>query len=77
MSETSGQKLDWENCQIIGINKEPAHCSILPHENLNSALKNPNKSTYFISLNGNWKFNWVKKPANRPKTFFQKDLNLE
>jgi len=29
------------------------------------------KSDYFLSLNGNWKFNWVQDPRKRPADFFQ------
>ncbi len=31
----------------------------------------PAKSKYFQSLNGNWKFKWVDKPANRPLGFWK------
>ena len=30
----------------------------------------PENSEYWLSLNGTWKFNWVKHPDLRPKTFF-------
>ena len=28
------------------------------------------------SLNGKWKFHWVKNPAARPKDFFEKDFDV-
>jgi beta-galactosidase len=33
------------------------------------------KSQYFQSLNGIWKFNWVKNPQKRPLDFFKTDFN--
>jgi len=30
----------------------------------------PKNSPYWLSLNGIWKFNWVKTPDKRPKNFF-------
>ncbi len=58
---------DWENCQIFGINKEPAHCTMQVFGNAQNALANQ----YYKSLNGNWKFNWVPRPAERPVDFYK------
>ena len=68
-------KNDWENARIIGQNKEPAHNTLIPFNNLNSALKSYEDSKNYQSLNGNWKFNWVKKPADRPINFFEVDFD--
>lgn len=74
MNENQNQKFEWENSEIIGINKEVAHCTLLPHIKLKTILETSSKSPFFISLNGNWKFNWVKKPADRPKDFYKMDF---
>ena len=69
------KKNDWENSEIFSKNKEPAHCTLIPFSNLENALAiSFNKSRYYQSLNGDWKFNWVKKPAKRPKEFYKKDF---
>ncbi len=34
------------------------------------------KSKWVKSLNGKWKFNWVQKPADRPKGFFKNDYDV-
>ncbi|MHA1729646.1 MAG: glycoside hydrolase family 2 TIM barrel-domain containing protein [Promethearchaeota archaeon] len=68
--------VDWENSEVIGKNKEPSHCTSIPYPNVESTLKNE-KSPYFKSLSGKWKFNWVKKPDNRPKNFYKIDYNAE
>ena len=35
----------------------------------------PSKSANFKSLNGEWKFKWVDKPADRPKGFWKQDYD--
>ncbi|MHA2398824.1 MAG: sugar-binding domain-containing protein, partial [Promethearchaeota archaeon] len=63
---------DWENPEIIGQNKELAHNTLIPYQNIKSALKGEaDKSIFYKTLNGNWKFNWVRKPEDRPKDFFK------
>lgn len=69
---------DWENPAVVGRNKEPAHCTYLPFSDIKTALKNAaNRSPFFKSLNGTWKFSWVKKPADRPVDFYKEcyDVN--
>ncbi len=66
---------DWENPKIIGRNKEIAHNTLIPFGDLKSALKGRNNSPFFRSLNGLWKFNWVKKPADRPIKFYNVDFD--
>ncbi|MCP5107761.1 MAG: beta-galactosidase, partial [bacterium] len=62
---------DWENPKMFGQNKEPAHASLIPYEDHKQAIRNdPKRSPYYLSLNGTWKFHWVRKPADRPKDFF-------
>jgi len=51
---------DWENEDVIGINKEPAHCTLVPYADVQAALKGDRKASQFYkTLNGDWKFNWV------------------
>ena len=38
-----------------------------------SALTDKEASRRFLSLNGDWKFNWVKDPKQRPTTFLHDD----
>ena len=68
---------DWENCDIIGINKEPPHNTLLVYNNIEEASKDTNESSCFISLNGLWKFHWVKRPADRPSEFYKIDYNVD
>jgi beta-galactosidase len=71
-SQAGRQVPDWENPRVLGINKEPAHATLAPYPDLESALQSDSRSSPFVlSLNGSWKFNWVRTPAERPKDFFQ------
>ncbi|MBD3229266.1 MAG: beta-galactosidase, partial [Candidatus Lokiarchaeota archaeon] len=69
-------KFDWENCKVIGINKEKYHNTLIPYPDMESASKNREKSPYYIDLNGSWKFNWVKKPSDRPMNFYEEDYDV-
>ncbi len=70
-------KIDWENSEMIAQNKEPPHCTLIPYPTRETALKGlVEESEYYISLNGRWKFNWVKKPADRPIDFWKPDYDV-
>ena len=77
MNEKSNQMPDWENPTIFSIGKEKAHSTLTPFENFNEALGNREDSKYFKNLNGNWKFNWVKTPVERPKEFYKEDFLVD
>ena len=52
-----------ENPEILGINKEAAHATLMPYANITEAIvANRHASTFCRSLNGIWKFNWVSWP---------------
>ena len=68
---------DWENPQVIGINKEKPRASYFAYRSLKNALKNSKEnSEYYINLNGTWKFNWVRKPADRPVDFYKTNYDI-
>ncbi len=67
---------DWENEQVFGINKEAVHVSYTPYPNISQALRDiPSESPYYLTLDGNWKFNWVKQPSERPVDFYKADFD--
>jgi len=65
---------DWENPDMIGRNKLAPHAWSLPYSDRKAALAGKT-SHWVLSLNGTWKFHWVRKPADRPKTFFRDDFD--
>ncbi|MBN1769057.1 MAG: DUF4981 domain-containing protein [Prolixibacteraceae bacterium] len=77
VSSLSAQKHDWENEQVIGINKEPARSLYVPYSSIEQALVGyANESPFYQCLNGAWKFNWVKSPDMRPVDFYKTDFNV-
>lgn len=67
---------DWENPDVVGINKNAPHCTLLPYPDERLALENDkSRSPYYISLNGKWKFKWVERPADKPVNFFLPEYN--
>ena len=70
----------WEDETIFGENKERAVATYMPYESEAAMLADaeyyatpwtePVNSRY-QSLNGNWKFNLVSEPSQRPLTFFE------
>lgn len=62
--------------EITAVNRLPMKASAFAYENRKLAAGGEKeKSAYFFSLNGFWKFNWVQDPAQRPADFYRKDFN--
>lgn len=63
---------EWQSQYAIGKNKLAPHAYVWPYETAD-ALRNGNyeQSPYYMSLNGTWKFHWVKNPDLRPKDFYK------
>ncbi|NNM05140.1 MAG: DUF4981 domain-containing protein [Gemmatimonadetes bacterium] len=69
-SATSQAVPDWENPSIVGINKEPPRATAFPFETVGLAKEDARGgSEFFQLLNGMWRFNWVRSPAERPDGF--------
>jgi len=77
MSEKSNEIPDWENSNIFSKGKVKAHATLIPFESFDEALGNREDSKYFKNLNGNWKFNWVRTPEERPKEFYKEDFKVD
>ncbi|MBN2593825.1 MAG: DUF4981 domain-containing protein [Sedimentisphaerales bacterium] len=74
---TSIETPDRENPQVVGWNKEPGHCTLVPYPDTDSALQCERQvSEFYKSLNGKWKFNWVSKPSDRPVNFYKPSYNV-
>jgi beta-galactosidase len=74
----AGEIPDWENEQIIGINKERGHATLFPYRSIETAQSgNRSGSPDYLSLNGAWKFFWVKKPSQAPDGFYGNDYDIE
>ena len=68
---------DWENPKMFDQNKEAPHTTLMPFKNVQDALtQKRNQSVFYKSLSGTWKFNWVRKPDDRPKDFYKTDFDV-
>jgi len=69
--------LEWEDPNVVRINKEQPHTTIIPFQDKQTALSgNRDKSDYFLSLNGNWKFRFFNKPHEAEKDLYNDKLDL-
>lgn len=58
-------------------NKEQPRAWFFSFQDAASARKVlPENSKYWLSLNGNWKFNWAPDPDSRPKDFYQTTFDV-
>lgn len=63
---------DWENPEVFAVGREPVRATAFPYPTAAMALtNNPAESPWFKSLNGMWKFNFSKRPADRPADFYK------
>ena len=68
---------DWENQSVYNINREKPVAHFFPYETERYALiGKPEKSKFFISLNGEWHFYFSKNPNERPKEFYRPDFDI-
>ena len=67
----SAQDPEWQNPEIFSINKTQAHAALTPYPDEVGALSfDKNASPWRKSLNGNWKFQFLEKPADTPDDFY-------
>lgn len=73
---TFAQKDEWQDPTVNEVNRAPMHVHYFAYEDEASALKGCKEtSTNFMTLNGTWKFFWVKNSDMRPTDFFQVGYN--
>ncbi len=71
------QQNEWQDPNVNAINRAPMHTHYFAYESEKAALKgNLCASDNYISLNGTWKFHWVKDADQRPTAdFYKVDYN--
>ncbi|MCR8667848.1 discoidin domain-containing protein [Aestuariibaculum sp. M13] len=68
---------EWESPSHIAHNKEQPRATFFSFKEVNTARKVlPEHSEYWKSLDGTWKFNWVKHPDLRPIEFFKPQFDV-
>lgn len=67
---------EWKNPLVSEVNTERPHATFFAFENKEKAIGQEKiNSTYFQSLNGQWKFHWVPRLSERPDGFHQPGYN--
>jgi beta-galactosidase len=70
-NSAKSQYAEWNQLEINELGAESKHSSFMYFENEKLAIENDwNKSSYYKSLNGIWKFKWSRKPTDRPVDFY-------
>lgn len=67
---------EWQDPQVNAVNRAPMHTDYFAYESTDAAKNNERtQSDNYMSLNGIWKFNWVKNADARPTGFWKADYN--
>ena len=75
-SHAETKQPEWQSQYAIGLNKLKPHAYVWPYKNGDiDGIREQNyeQSPYYMSLNGTWKFNWVRNPDKRPTDFYRPD----
>ncbi|TXE15020.1 DUF4981 domain-containing protein [Seonamhaeicola algicola] len=76
VSLATAQQNDWENPNVNQINRLPAKATFYNFDSKDQALNgNREASSNYKSLNGNWQFKWVAKPADALNDFQNEDFD--
>ena len=68
---------EWQDPKVNAVNRAPMRSAGFAWQKGENALASQNlkESSNYLSLNGTWKFNWVKDATSRPTDFWKKDFN--
>lgn len=67
---------EWQDLEVNAVNRLPMRTNYFAYESVDAAKKDDRKASFrYMSLNGLWKFNWVKEVSRRPTDFYRTDYN--
>ena len=67
---------EWRNPELNSMNRAPMHTAHFVYANPEEASSGCYKeSSNYLSINGLWRFNWVRDADSRPTDFFRTDFN--
>ena len=68
---------EWEAPEELALNKEQPRAWFFTFADVESARRVlPEHSSYYQSLNGDWKFHWVGNPEERPIDFYKPEFDV-
>ena len=63
---------EWHDTYVNNVNRFPIRTSFFAYETRDAALKADRKaSANYLSIEGDWRFNWVANADQRPTDFFK------
>ncbi len=66
----------WDDVRVLHINREQPHTSMMVFPSKEEArVHDRDRSPWFRSLNGIWKFHWASKPDEKPRDFYRNDFD--
>ena len=72
----NAQSDEWRNPEVNAVNRAPMHTNYFAYENRDLAQQGDKKSSAnYLTLNGTWRFNWVRDAEARPTDFWQVGYN--
>ncbi|MFD2033404.1 glycoside hydrolase family 2 TIM barrel-domain containing protein [Belliella marina] len=73
---SQNEKNEWENPTILDRGKEAGRAFFIQYDSEEKALKRDlDFNHYYKSLNGQWRFNLVRTPDQRPQNFHESNFN--
>lgn len=67
---------EWQDEKVNQINRMPMNTDSFSYDSADNAMKGDYKnSENYMSINGIWKFNWVREVSMRPTDFYKTDFN--
>ena len=67
---------EWQDPNVNAVNRAPMHANYFAYESADAAKQGVKEnSSNFMSLNGTWRFNWVKDADARPTDFWKNNFN--
>lgn len=73
---SAAEQTEWQDPLVNAVNRAPMHTSYFAYPDAEEAAEGcRSSSSNYMSINGLWKFNWVRDADMRPTDFFQTGFN--
>ena len=66
---------EWQDPEVNAVNRLPMHTSFFGYESVEASQRAPEASQNYLSLNGQWKFQWQKDAVNYKSDFYKTTFN--
>ena len=72
---SAAEQTEWHDPAVNAINRAPMHTNYFAYPDAEEAAGCRTESSNYMSINGLWKFNWVKDADMRPSDFYLTGFN--